>query len=244
MREIEFLNVPVGELRKNPWNTNRVSPDNEEKIRNSLARNGMFKPIIVRQVDGVPGYEILGGEHRWEQAQELGAESVPVANLGYISEKQAKEIGVIDNARYGADDTLSFGELLRELGDVGELQDFLPYGSADLDAIFNASVIALDDLEIDEAFMREEDEAEPEEKPAKVAKTHAVMRFKVSVGDAERLTALIAKTQKENGYTTEDDLTNAGDALIHLVGDLLHSSAEPVYSLEELDEILITDDEE
>lgn len=227
MRKIEFLQVPVGDLRKNPWNTNRVSADNEAKIRASLQRNGMFKPIVVRQVAGVPGYEIIGGEHRWEQSIELGEATVPVANLGFITEKEAKEIGVIDNARYGADDTLSFAELLKELGDVDELQEFLPYGDADLDAIFSSSSIALDDLEIDEKFEREEDD-EPLEKPAKQAKTHAVMRFKLSLGDAERLTALIAKTQKDNGFTAEDDLTNAGDALVHVLGDLLGAGTSTI----------------
>lgn len=220
MRKIEFLTVAVSELRKNPWNTNRVAPANEAKIRASLERNGMFKPIVVRQVAGLPGYEILGGEHRWEQAIALGESEVPIANLGFVTDKQAKEIGVIDNARYGADDTLSFAELLKELGDIDELQDFLPYGSADLDAIFSASNIALDELELDESLDREEDEEELV-KPTKAPKTHTVMRFKLSLGDAEKLTALIAKTQKTHGYTTEDDLTNAGDALVHLLGEEL-----------------------
>lgn len=220
MPEIQYLTVAISSLRKNPWNTNKVSPENELKIRESIARNGMFKPIIVREVEGVPGYEILGGEHRWEQAVELGASEVPVANLGFISEKQAKEIGLIDNARYGADDTLGLSELLKEIGDVPELQSFLPYGQADIDAIFSASVIALDDLEIDESFEKpaETEDLAPLPKPTK---THAQMRFKVPLADAERITALIAKTQKDYGYTTEDELTNAGDALVHLLGDHL-----------------------
>lgn len=238
MRKIEFLTVSVSQLRKNPWNTNKVTPDNEAKIRRSLERNGMFKPIIVRETGellmSMPPqkvYEILGGEHRWEQAIAMGESDVPIANLGVIDDKQAKEIGVIDNARYGADDTLTFAELLKEIGDVGELQDFLPYGSADLDAIFSASTIALDDLEIDENFEKSAESEEEAPAPAKPPKTHTVMRFKVMLGDAERLTKLIAATQKEHGYTTEDQLTNAGDALVHLLGDqLAQSGAAPVYS--------------
>jgi hypothetical protein len=237
MRNIEFLNVPVGQLRKNPWNTNKVTPGNEAKIRASLERNGMFKPIIVRQVEDVPGFEILGGEHRWEQAIAIGAEEVPIANLGFISDKQAKEIGVIDNSRYGADDTLSFAELLKELGDVDELQGFLPLGSADLDAIFSASTIALDALEIDENFERDL-EQEEEVKPTKAPKTHIVMRFKLSLGDAERLTALIAKTQKSEGYTSEDDLTNAGDALVHLLSGSMTTSPVAFTGDEELEAMM------
>ncbi|PZR92268.1 MAG: chromosome partitioning protein ParB [Stutzerimonas stutzeri] len=230
MRAIEYLTVPVGELRKNPWNTNKVSAADELKIRKSLQRNGMFKPIIVRQVKGEGGYEILGGEHRWEQAIELGVTEVPVANLGEISDKQAKEIGVIDNARYGTDDTLSFSELLKEIGNIDELQEFLPYGSEDLDAIFSASVIALDELELENTLGDAEEEPDEEEVPtAKPAKTHAVMRFRIANADAERLTALVSKTQKDQGFIAEDQLTNAGDALIFLLTDLLRSVGTPAY---------------
>lgn len=234
----EFLTVPVGQLRKNPWNTNRVSPGNEAKIRESLTRNGFFRPIIVRTVPGVAGYEIIGGEHRWEQAIELGMEKVPVCNLGDIDELKAKEIGIIDNARYGADDTASFAALLKEIGDPGELMEYLPYGEADLDAIFSSVTIVLDDLEFDENF--EKDPAAPEEEApvAKLPKTHTNMRFRLSIGNAERLTALIARTQKEQGFTTEDDLTNAGDALTHLLAQFL--STQTAVSEDPMDELLDT----
>lgn len=226
MPNVEYLTVSVRELRKNPWNSNQVSAENEAKIRASIQRNGLFKPVIVRQVADITGYEIVGGEHRWEQAIELGHTEVPVANLGEIDDRQAKEIGVIDNARYGIDDTLSLGEILKDIG-TDDLQDFLPYGDTDLSAIFSASDIALDDLEIDESFEKDvENEREDDAPVEKPAKTHTVMRFKCSLGDAERLTALIARTQKVQALNTADDLTNAGDALIFLLGASLAPPAE------------------
>jgi hypothetical protein len=233
---IEILTLPVGELRKNPWNTNKASPEAEAKIRKSIERNGMFKPILVRRVEGQGGYEIIGGEHRWEQAVALGYTEIACANLGLIDTRRAKEIGVLDNARYGADDTLSFAELLKEIGDIGDLQEFLPYGSADLDAIFSASVIALDDLELDENFEKIADE--PEAPAPKAPKTHTVMRFKVGLGDAERLTALIASTQKTHGYTAADELTNAGDALVHLLGLTTAPAAVETSAIEDVDALL------
>lgn len=217
MPNLAYFTAPVGDLRKNPWNSNQVSPENEAKIRASIQRNGLFKPIIVREVVGETGYQIIGGEHRWEQAVELGFTEVPVVNLGQIDETKAKEIGVIDNARYGIDDTLSLGEILKDIG-ADDLQEYLPYGDTDLQAIFSSTDIALDDLEIDESFEKEaESELETDLPAEKPAKTHTVMRFKLSLGDAERLTAQISKTQKEQGLTTADDLTNAGDALVHLL---------------------------
>jgi hypothetical protein len=41
------------------------------------------------------------------------------------------------------------------------------------------------------------------------------MRFKVPLGDAEKITELIVKVKKRQNFTSSDDLTNAGDALVH-----------------------------
>lgn len=224
MNTVEYLTVSVDDLRKNTFNSNKVSAQNEEKIKASIQRNGLFKPIIVRQIPGMPGYEIIGGEHRWEQAVELGYAEVPIANMGEISDAKAKEISVIDNARYGVDDTMMFADILKDIGGLDEISQFLPYGDADLSAIFDAANIALDDL--DDLPDAEEPEEIPEvEKVAKPTKTHTIMRFKASLGDAERITALIARTQKQQGFTSEDDLTNAGDAIIFLLGSFLASPA-------------------
>lgn len=224
----EYISVSPDLLRKNPWNTNKVSADNEEKIRNSIKRNGIFKPIIVRTVEGINGYEIIGGEHRWEQAIELGYTNVPVVNLGLISEKAAKEIGIVDNARYGSDDAVGLGDLLKEIGNIDEIQTFLPYGDTDLNVLFSANDVDLDDLGGD----YDDDVAAPEmEDPTEVTKpvkTHQVARFKISLSDAERLTALIAATQRTHGYTEADDLTNAGDALVHLLSPHFLAKTEPV----------------
>lgn len=210
----QYLELKPSQLRKNSWNTNKVTPENERKIRASLKRNGVFKPIIVRETDeGV--YEIIGGQHRWEQAIELGLDKLPVFNLGRVDDKRAKEISLADNARYGTDDTIELAELLKTL-DTDELQVFLPYGESDINEIFSSN-IALEELELEEDIetkLETPDDLEPVVKPAK---THTIMRFKVPIADAERITALIATTQKEYGFTEADELTNVGDALVHIL---------------------------
>ena len=222
-----FCTVAVEQLRPNPWNTNQVSPANEARIRESIVRNGLFKPIIVRKVAGQGGWEIIGGQHRYEQAVELGYTEIPICDLGEISEIQAKEIGILDNSRYGADDVVGLAEILQEIGDVADLQEFLPYGEADLASIFQSTTISLDDLDIDENFDAPEEKAREQDVASeRPVKTHTVMRFKLSLGDAERLTKLIAETQKHQGFTTEDDLTNAGDALIYLLGKSSSENAD------------------
>jgi hypothetical protein len=201
-------------MRPNPWNTNRVSPDNETKLGTSIATLGIFKPFVVRTNREIDGYEILGGEHRWSEAIAAGIKLVPIFNLGEISDDKAKKISLADNMRYGADDTIELARLIEGLDDPEDLQNILPYTAADMSAICSSVDIALDALEIPDGF-DEEDGAEPGPAAEKAPKTHTIMRFKVTLGDAESITELLTKVKKRQAFTSSDDLTNAGDALVH-----------------------------
>lgn len=208
---IETLELSPSSLKPNPWNTNVCSPEEEAKIEASLKRLGMFKPIIVRTLaDG--SYQILGGAHRRDAAMRLGFETVPVMNVGAIGDQKAKEIGLVDNARYGNDDTLRLAELLDGLGAPEDLATFLPYTDADFASIFSSVNIELDDLDIPD------DDAAPTPLPKEaVVQTHQIMRFKVPVEDVGTITDLIEKTMKAQRFTEDDSLSNAGAALVHLL---------------------------
>lgn len=206
-------------IEASPWNANVVSHENEEKLRASIERHGMFKPILIRTIDDGSGpirAQCIGGWHRCEQAIELGYTEIPVINLGQISEEKAKEISLADNARYGIDDTLKLSELLEEL-DVSTLEMVLPWSQRDLAAITQSLSVDIDDLDLDDPVIEEDAEEEPEEQAPKAAKTHQTMRFRNSLSDAARIADLITKTMREQGFTKEDDLTNAGDALAYLL---------------------------
>src|SRR5438270_7628678 len=147
----EILNPK--DLLANPWNPNRLTPEAEMKLENSLARLGMFKPILVRTLeDG--RREILGGENRARAAERLGWTEVPVYNLGTLSDDQAKQIGLLDNTRYGHDDASVLAKLLEDLGSPTYLATFMPFDMAELDALSAVSRIDPDKIGL-------EDEAAP-----------------------------------------------------------------------------------
>jgi ParB family chromosome partitioning protein len=199
----------IDTLRANPWNTNTMSPDNEAKLDASIKRfGGLYKPVVVRpHADG--GLEILGGEHRWESARRLGMIEVPYVNVGPVSDKVAKEIGLADNGRYGEDDTLALSRLLKELG-ADDVAEFLPYSEGELESILAASSIDIEDLDALDTEM-------PELATPGVGATHQVMRFKVPVEDVAWVTAAVARAQREQAFTQEDSMTNAGNAFVHLM---------------------------
>lgn len=209
-KNLTITHIPTGALRANGFNVNVVSPENEAKIDASLSRFGFFKPILCRETPS--GLEILGGEHRWHAARRLQLPDVPVINLGQLDDQRAKEIALVDNGRYGNDDTLQLAQLLGELGNLDDVTSFMPYSDADLASIFSSTTIALDDLDLPD-----EEAGRAESPAAKAEQTHQMMRFKVPVGDAGRVSDLIAKVMKQQGFTDDDALTNAGHALVFLL---------------------------
>lgn len=198
-------------LKPNPWNTNSLTGEAKRKLDESIKKFGMFKPIVVRELsDG--SLEILGGAHRHESALALDLTAVPVISLGPIDDAKAKQISLVDNARYGTDDAIQLAKLMEELGSTYDLAEYLPYSVSELDSIFSSVNIDFESLALDD------EEEDPEEKPrTRPAKTHQIMRFRLSIEDAERIAALIKDAKKINGFNEEDELTNAGDALVHLL---------------------------
>jgi ParB family chromosome partitioning protein len=197
----------VSNLHPNPWNTNVVSPENEARIDASMRRLKMFKPIIVRN-RAAGGFEILGGEHRWLSAKRLGIELLPIFNVGDITEEQAKEIGLADNARYGEDDSIRLAELLRGLGSASELSTFLPMSGHDLEELLATPSVALTDLDMP---------ASPAADAASATPTHQLLRFKVPIEDTAWITAHLTNVMRAQNFSSEDSMTNAGNALVHIL---------------------------
>lgn len=208
-------------IRPAPWNSNVVSHENELKLKASLQRNGFFRPVIVRETSSFDGardviYECVGGWHRCEQAIELGYETVPVVNLGPIDEEKAKEISLADNARYGIDDTLKLSEILEGL-DIGAIENTMPWTRRDIDAITADLSVDIDDLDLSDKSQEIEDDPDEDLPAPKAPRTHQVIRFRCTLEDAAKIYNIITRVQQEQGFTKEDDLTNAGDALSYIV---------------------------
>ncbi|MBV6634384.1 MAG: ParB N-terminal domain-containing protein [Mameliella sp.] len=213
---MDYPSIDPRALSPNPWNSNHVSPEGMERLTESLRRHGWVRPIIVRETDA--GYEILGGQHRVEAALVLGHEEVPVYSLGRISDERAKEVGLIDNARYGSDDADELASIIRDIGGKEIAAEFLPFSEAELATL--ATDIELDDID-DMIDGTDEDHAgSGAETPERKTKTHSVMRFKVSVADEDLVRELIEEVKQEQGFVGDDDLTNAGDALIYIAQQL------------------------
>lgn len=184
-------------LIPNPWNTNRVDRENFDKLKKSLQSLGSFKPIVVREMeDGT--LQILGGYHRNEAAKELGFETVPIFNIGNVDDARAKEISLVDNARYGQDDTEALAKLLDEL-DTELLDDIMPEGPVvlpDMEDLTN---------ELAEELARERDAEE----------THKSLKFRLEIEKAEEIEAILSKIAFDKDLKYADGYSNYSEALYH-----------------------------
>lgn len=121
---MKLLQVDPFDLVPNPWNSNKVSKTDMEKLKLSITKLGNFKPVLVRQ-NGTE-LQIIGGYHRTLAAKELGLENIPVLVLGEITDDKAKEISLLDNMRYGDDDKELLKEILDSLEDLETFEMMLP----------------------------------------------------------------------------------------------------------------------
>ncbi|QOC57859.1 ParB-like nuclease domain protein [Pseudomonas phage phiK7B1] len=222
---VEYANPH--DLRPNPWNPNAVDPINQQKLEASLRRDGIKRPIVVRQLEN-DDYQIIGGQHRTQAAIELGWKEVPIINRGKISDAEAKRETLLDNFRYGSDNLDRLAALLSDpdIGDAASLLDTMPIDDEELDEYFSHLKSETVDLDIEDALddgsEKPEDDDEDETidlATGKPVKTHTIIRFRVSVEDQAKLAELMKQTKITHGYVASDDLTNDGDALIHLIRD-------------------------
>lgn len=134
--DIDYINNSDGTTKKSESNKiaitllipGKMQPrqvfDEEKlsKLVESIQDRGILQPILVRPVaDGK--YEIIAGERRWRAAQRAGLKEVPI-NIYECSDKDALEVGLIENLQRDDLNPIEEGESLRRLmNDFNKTQD-------------------------------------------------------------------------------------------------------------------------
>ncbi|MEX1017942.1 MAG: ParB/RepB/Spo0J family partition protein [Phycisphaeraceae bacterium] len=103
--------IPVTAIRPNPHQPrHQFEPEALQRLADSIARDGIMQPIIVRPVGGEAGgasggrggkggdiaYELVAGERRWRAAQLAKLEQVP-ALVRELDDRQLAEWALIEN---------------------------------------------------------------------------------------------------------------------------------------------------
>ncbi len=130
---IEIVSLPLKSLSKNPWNPNRMGPDNRRKLFHEIKEKGFLAPLLVRPVP--EGHQIVDGEHRFRIALELGLSSVPCV-VSEMDDREARLKTLQLNGLRGDNGPDKLAQLLKELAedmDVGEMAARLPWSEVEID---------------------------------------------------------------------------------------------------------------
>ncbi|MDD9301361.1 MAG: ParB/RepB/Spo0J family partition protein [Desulfobacter sp.] len=91
----DFFYCSVGEISPNRYQPRTRFSENElERLKSSIAQQGVLQPLLVRNMDGA--YELIAGERRLRAAKAAGLEQVPVVVLD-LSDEQVLEVSIIEN---------------------------------------------------------------------------------------------------------------------------------------------------
>lgn len=204
-------------LKPNPWNSNRVGAENMAKLMHSVSDVGFATAVVCRRLPN-GDLQILGGHHRVQVAISVGLVEIPVLDLGVVDDKRARKISLLDNSRYGTDDSIALAKVFEEIGMTSkELAEFLPFSTLDLDMI--SSSVDIDLRELDDMIADddpEENKFVPEDYQPEL-RTHDIMKFRIPLADAEKIRQRVEKVMKSQGFTDNDQMTAAGEALAYII---------------------------
>ncbi len=90
--------VAIADLSRNPYQPRQIFKENKlEELANSIRKNGIIQPIVVRPNRSREGkYEIIAGERRWLAAQRAGLHEIPVTILD-LSDVESLEVAIVEN---------------------------------------------------------------------------------------------------------------------------------------------------
>jgi hypothetical protein len=147
----DVVMVPIGSLRENPWNPNRMDESMHKATIENIRRFGFNGAVVVRPArydenderGYIPGpggdlFEIVDGAHRFRAAQALEMTHVPVV-VREFTDGEAKAQTIAMNQLRGDMDAADVARLVREIDEEGidrdSLLEFSGFTADDLDAL-------------------------------------------------------------------------------------------------------------
>lgn len=137
--------IGIERIRPSSVNYNRQTEFIYDKLMSSIRTFGFVDPVIVRggNQDGMfedGNWEIIGGEHRWKAAKQLGMEKIPCRDLGCVSDTTAQRLMIVLNETKGTPDEDALAGLVRTIRETEGMDalDVLPFDMDRLSDLLDA----------------------------------------------------------------------------------------------------------
>lgn len=93
----EFFKCNISNIRANPYQPRKEMDEHAlSQLAESIKKQGVLQPLVVRSLDGENQYELIAGERRLRAAKLAGLEEVPVL-VKEASPEARLEIALIEN---------------------------------------------------------------------------------------------------------------------------------------------------
>jgi ParB family chromosome partitioning protein len=93
----KLRNLPVDLVKPGQYQPRKtMKPEALQELADSIRKQGVVQPILVRPLQGTDKYEIIAGERRWRAAQMAGLHEVP-AVIRHVPNQTAVCIALIEN---------------------------------------------------------------------------------------------------------------------------------------------------
>lgn len=91
--------LPLNKLRAGKYQPRtKFSQEELQELAESIKKNGVVQPILVRKAAEGEMFEIIAGERRWRAANLAKLESIP-AIIMEVSDQQAAEVALVENVQ-------------------------------------------------------------------------------------------------------------------------------------------------
>jgi hypothetical protein len=125
---------PIGLLVKADWNYKGEDKEMSDKLRANIKRNGQIENIHVRKLS-TGYYEVVNGNHRYDEMIALGRSTVFVYDHGKCTKEEAIRKCIETNETVFHGDSEKLGALLKgllEITPAAELAITLPYSEDEI----------------------------------------------------------------------------------------------------------------
>lgn len=125
-------------IQINDYNPNSQTPEEYQKLLNSMREFGFTQPILVNRTTG----EIVDGEHRWRASGEVFGKDCEIPVIYVDWDRSRRQIATLSHNRArGTEDVDKVSAMLQELQAAGFLelaQEVLVIDQAEIDAMLGA----------------------------------------------------------------------------------------------------------
>jgi ParB family chromosome partitioning protein len=91
------VSLPIDLIQRNPDQPRRYFAKSKmQQLIDSVKKQGILQPILVRPIVGTTKYQLVAGERRWRAAGQAGLHDIPVY-VRELSDREVVEIALVEN---------------------------------------------------------------------------------------------------------------------------------------------------